>query len=157
MSNANRSLCLLAAACALAVLTACAKPVDDTRNNVVPAEPAAGATADAAPVVAEPAGIANDSANRFVAHGNEPFWAVEVDGTTLTWKTPEMPEGRKLVAERSAHAQGVNFTGKDGDKDFTLDIIGKQCSDGMSDETFEFTASWNYGGNTMTGCARRGN
>ncbi len=35
VSNANRHFSLLAAACAMALLAACAKPVDDTRNNVV--------------------------------------------------------------------------------------------------------------------------
>lgn len=155
MSSANRFLCLLAAACAMAVLAACAKPVDDTRHNVV--APADQATTAAEPATPGPVGSTPGEAPliRFVAHGNEPFWSVEVDGTKLTWKTPEMPEGRQLVAKRSADAGGVSFTGKDGNKDFTLDITAGQCSDGMSDETFEFTARWDYDGETMTGCARR--
>ena len=152
MPNLNVSS-LLAAACAATFLAACAKPVDDTRNNVVaPAGPAAATVEPVTP--APPAGEA--PVTRFVAHGNEPFWSVEVEDTTLTWKTPELQAGRTLIAERSADANGVKLTGKDGDKDFSLDIGSKPCSDGMSDETFEFTALWNYDGSTMSGCARRG-
>jgi len=154
MSNLN-VLSLLAAACAAALLAACAKPVDDTRNNVVaPAGPAAATVEPATPTPATTAG--EKPIASFVAHGNEPFWSVEVDGTTLAWKTPEMQAGRTLMAERSTDANGVKFTGKDGDKDFTLDIGSKPCSDGMSDKTFEFTASWKYDGSTMSGCAKRG-
>ena len=154
MSNLNVPP-MLAAACAATLLAACAKPVDDTRNNVVaPAGPAATTAEPATPAPAPTTG--EGPITRFVAHGNEPFWSVEVDGTTLTWKTPEMQAGRTLVAERSADADGVKLTGKDGDKDFILDIGSKPCSDGMSDETFEFTASWKYDGSTMSGCAKRG-
>ncbi len=149
----NPACRLLAATCAMAWLAACTKPVDDTRNNVVPAGQASEATAGAAPAATESTGLA--AASRFVARGNEPFWAVEVDGATLTWKTPEMPDGRKLVAERSAHGNGVSFAGTDGDRNFSLDINRAQCTDSMSGQEFEYTAAWNHGSERMTGCAER--
>jgi uncharacterized membrane protein len=153
MSNLNVPS-LLAATCAAALLAACAKPVDDTRNNVV--APTAPPAATAEPATPAPASNAGETpVTRFVAHGNEPFWSVDVEGTALTWKTPERQAGKALVAARSAQGSGVVFTGKDGDKDFSLDITDGPCSDGMSDQTFEFTARWNYDGETMAGCAKR--
>ncbi|HEV8694872.1 MAG TPA: hypothetical protein VGQ93_11925 [Lysobacter sp.] len=93
---------------------------------------------------------------KFAARGNEPFWSVEVDGTVLVWKTPENQEGKILPATRSAHAGGVEFSGKDDDKDFTLDINDKPCHDSMSGQAFEFTATWTYAGESHQGCAERG-
>ena len=93
---------------------------------------------------------------KFVARGNEPFWAVEVDGTVLVLKTPENQEGKVLPAIRAARADGVEFSGKDDDKDFVLDINGKPCQDSMSGKAFEFTATWTYAGQSNKGCAERG-
>ncbi len=91
---------------------------------------------------------------RFVAHGNEPFWSVEVEGSRLTWKTPELPGGKQLTAERSDHVEGATFTGKDGNQDFSLDITMARCSDNMSDRIYDFSATWVEGDQRMTGCAR---
>jgi len=93
------------------------------------------------------------NADRLVAHGNEPFWAIEVEGDRLLWKTPELPEGRALVAERRVHATGAGYTGTDGGKPFSLVILAEPCSDGMSDRTYDYTATWTYAGQAMHGCA----
>ena len=153
MTRRNHPLSLFTVACAIALLAACAKPAEDTDSPVV--APVAPTTATAEPSPPEPAAkLPGDApATRWIAHGNEPFWSVAVDGTTLTWKTPDMPAGKTLTAERLAYAKGVNFSGNDAGKAFTLDIKTRPCSDDMSDQTFEFTALWEYGGETMTGCA----
>jgi uncharacterized membrane protein len=97
------------------------------------------------------------SITQFHARGNEPFWSVTVDGTALTWTTPEMQPGKLLVAERSADADdGIQLTGSDGGKAFTLDIQRTPCQDSMSGERFEFTATFTYDGEKMTGCAGSG-
>lgn len=94
---------------------------------------------------------------QLVAQGNEPFWSVTVDGNTLTWKTPEMPEGIQLSTRRLADSQGVGFTGQDGDgRRFMLDISRRPCTDSMSGAAFEFTAVWILDGARTLGCARRG-
>ena len=100
------------------------------------------------------AGTAAITGNRFIAHGNEPFWSIETDDTSLRWKTPELPAGRMLTAERVVHATGTGYTGKDGGKAFTLVIVHEPCSDGMSDQIYEFTATWTYDDQAMHGCAR---
>lgn len=92
----------------------------------------------------------------FTARGNEPFWSVQVEGDTLTYTTPELQPGKVLQAQRQAHAKGVTFRGQDAESGFTLDIQTTPCEDTMSGEPFEFTATFKYGAQTVTGCARRG-
>lgn len=92
----------------------------------------------------------------FTARGNEPFWSVQVEGNTLTYTTPELQPGKVLQAQRQAHAKGVTFNGQDAGSGFTLDIQTTPCEDTMSGEPFEYTATFKYGDETVTGCARRG-
>ena len=92
----------------------------------------------------------------FTAAGNEPFWSVKVDGSTLVYSTPELQPGKALAAQRQAQANGTRFTGKDGDSVFSLDIQRASCVDSMSGQAFEFTAAFEYGGERMTGCASSG-
>ncbi|RNF81851.1 COG3650 family protein [Montanilutibacter psychrotolerans] len=92
----------------------------------------------------------------FTAAGNEPFWSVKVDGSTLTYSTPELQPGKVFAAQHQAQANGARFTGKDGDKVFTLDIQRASCVDSMSGKAFEFTATFDYGEEHMTGCASSG-
>lgn len=99
---------------------------------------------------------ADETAATFKARGNEPFWSVQVEGTTLTYATPELLPGKVLQAQRQNHATGVTFSGQDDGGAFTLDIERRPCQDTMSDESFEFTATFRYGGQTLQGCASRG-
>jgi uncharacterized membrane protein len=92
--------------------------------------------------------------DRFRARGNEPFWAIDVEGDVLHFVTPEMPDGRTLKGARIAHARGVAFSGEDEGRPFNLDITRTACSDSMSGDAFEFTATWDYDGQRMHGCAR---
>jgi uncharacterized membrane protein len=94
--------------------------------------------------------------DRFRARGNEPFWAIDVEGDVLHFVTPEMPDGRTLKGARIAHARGVAFSGEDEGRPFNLDITRTACSDSMSGDAFEFTATWDYDGQRMHGCARAG-
>ena len=97
--------------------------------------------------------MAGQNANRFVAHGNEPFWSIEGDGTRLLWKTPELPQGKILLARRVVHAMGTRFDGQDAGKAFSLTLFREPCNDGMSDRTYGFSATWTYDGREMHGCA----
>ena len=93
--------------------------------------------------------------DRFVAHGNEPFWSIEADGDRLLWKTPEQPQGRLLPARRVVHAMGAAYTGEDRGSAFSLVIFREPCQDGMSDRAYDFSATWTYGDRAMRGCAER--
>lgn len=134
----------------LACLAACTAP--DGGSDLATA-PDAGHAADPAPSAATGDAIAGD---RFRARGNEPFWAIDVEGDVLHFVTPEMPEGRTLQGARIAHAKGVAFSGEDEGRPFNLDITRTACSDSMSGDAFEFTATWDYAGQRMHGCARAG-
>lgn len=96
------------------------------------------------------------SATAFTASGNEPFWSVAVDGTALTYSTPEIQPGKKLTAARSTVDNRVVFKGTDGAVPFALDITPGACSDSMSGRDFQYSAKFAYGDQTMTGCAREG-
>jgi uncharacterized membrane protein len=47
---------------------------------------------------------------------------------------------------------GFVYAGKDGDKDFHLDISPGECSDGMSDNRYDHVATFIYGATTYKGC-----
>ena len=160
-------------ACAVLLAVGCQRPPSGTQQET---STPAGATVDAADTgaagqaqpVPEPEAVPEGAAGEmvtpetgeaiatFTARGNEPFWSVQVEGGSLTYATPELQPGRHMRAERTAHAQGVQFTGHDEGRAFTLDIRGVPCEDTMSGEPFEFTATFKYGDETFTGCARRG-
>ena len=138
----------------LACLAACT--ATDRGGDQAPG-PAANAHDAGQPVDATTAAAQESDAlagDRFRARGNEPFWAIDVEGDVLHFVTPEMSEGRTLHATRIAHAKGAAFSGEDEGRPFNLDITRTACSDSMSGDAFEFTATWDYAGQRMHGCAR---
>ncbi|GAB3389285.1 COG3650 family protein [Lysobacter fragariae] len=84
--------------------------------------------------------------------GNEPFWSARVDGETLVFSTPEDQEGKTMQGRRVPSLVGYVFIGRDGDTDFNLTLNPGGCSDGMSDNRYQFTASFSYGDTTYNGC-----
>jgi len=134
----------------LACTAACTAP-DRGGDPVAPTPAAAGAGDAVAPAANDGDALAG---NRFRAQGNEPFWAIDVEGDVLHFVTPEMPEGRTLQGERIAHVKGAAFSGEDEGRPFNLDITRTACTDSMSGQAFEFTATWDYAGQRMHGCAR---
>lgn len=137
----------LTAAVLMMTLTACSqsRPVDTVAST--------RSSHTAFPVTAK----AEVPVRQFVARGNEPFWTIKVNGNTLIWITPENSEGKQLAAEQVVYAKGIKFTGKDGDKAFTLDIVEAPCADTMAEQEFEFTATWDHAGESHSGCADRVN
>lgn len=108
------------------------------------AEPRAVATAEAATL--------NTAA--FSARGNEPFWAVDVAGSTAIYKTPDNQKGRAVRVNRLAFAEGVEYVGVLNGRPFVLTVRGRACQDSMADETFPMTASLTVSGRSNQGCAR---
>ena len=90
---------------------------------------------------------------RYKVVGTEPFWAIDVDGRRLRFTTMEDQAGRVLQAERLAYAKGVNYSGKEGVEAFVLDIHRGPCSDGMSDRTYAYAATFDIGTRHYKGCA----
>lgn len=161
----------LSALAAVAVLAACHPTAVPAERDAAesPAEPVA-ATDATAPTQATPqaeaaatnetpqgkraAGEENLPMNAWRAFGNEPFWSVRLEGDTLVFSTPENQAGTTLKGRRVPSLIGVVYMGTDGDgREFNLDIQPGQCSDGMSDNTYQHVATFIYGETTYRGCA----
>ena len=156
---------------AIAVLAACDPPTEPAGRDAAeaPAEPVA-ATDAAPPAQATPpaggaamnetpkgkraAGEENLPMNAWRAFGNEPFWSVRLEGDTLVFSTPENQAGTTMKGRRVPSLVGVVYMGTDGEgREFNLDIQPGQCSDGMSDNTYQHVATFIYGETTYRGCA----
>jgi uncharacterized membrane protein len=99
------------------------------------------------------AGQENEPVMAWRAFGTEPFWGARVDGDTLVFTTPEDQAGRTMHGRRVPSLVGFVYVGKDGDTDFNLDIRPGECSDGMSDNRYEYVSNFIYGKTTYKGCA----
>jgi uncharacterized membrane protein len=102
-------------------------------------------------------GIRADETVHFT--GTEPFWGGQVSATTLTYSTPEDPEGSPVTVARFAGRGGVSWSGTWQDRPFRLAVTEGACSDGMSDRAYPFTATLEVLGEQRQGCAwteRRG-
>ena len=98
----------------------------------------------------------NETVKKFVARGNEPFWTIKANGTTLTWITPENLQGSQLKVDKVISADNVKYIGVDGNNDFSLLIIQATCVDTMSGEVFDFESVWTHGRERNVGCAASG-
>ena len=85
--------------------------------------------------------------------GTEPFWGGEVASGIFTYTTPERPDGVAISVERFAGRAGVSFTGEWEGNPVALMITDGQCSDGMSDRRYPFTATLKFGDEQRVGCA----
>ncbi len=92
---------------------------------------------------------------RYRAAGNEPFWSVEVDDAMLVLKTPQNLEGTEIRAERIIDRGDTVFTQRDFDTPFILRLKPGPCQDSMADKTWDYTASFGHGGQTLQGCGGR--
>ncbi|GAA4043149.1 COG3650 family protein [Parerythrobacter jejuensis] len=96
-------------------------------------------------------GIADDEV--IIFGGTEPFWGGEVTGDTLIYTTPENIDGDTIAVERFIGQGGISFAGTYGEARFDLAITPGECSDGMSDRTYPYTATLQVGEETREGCA----
>ena len=95
-------------------------------------------------------GIAENETLRFT--GTEPFWGGQVSGGSLTYTTPENPDGSTIAVERFAGRGGVAFTGALDGADFEMTVTPLECSDGMSDRIYPFTVTLKIGDDLRNGC-----
>ena len=145
----------IASALAALSLAACSQ-ADGTSNDTTDGNsaPPSGATASA-PVNESEAEvfsrIAPDEIVRFT--GTEPFWGGQVAFTTLTYSTPEDPDGTAIEVQRMAGRGGVSWSGQYEGAPFTLAVTPGKCSDGMSDRTYPYVATLQVQGEQRNGCA----
>jgi uncharacterized membrane protein len=131
-----------------ALLLAACQP-DNADGGTAPGEAADAAIPD--PDSSEPYdGIAASETLRFT--GTEPFWGGEVAGDSLTYTTPEDPDGTTIAVERFAGRGGLSFSGQYEGAAFEMAVAPGECSDGMSDRTYPFTVTLQIGGEQRNGC-----
>lgn len=90
---------------------------------------------------------------RVRATGTEPFWNAEIAGAELTYTTPKDMDGTAVSVSRFAGNSGVSFTGTLAGESLDLVVTEGECSDGMSDRRFPFTATLRIGEEQRSGCA----
>ena len=90
--------------------------------------------------------------------GTEPFWGMELtpkgeEEYNARFTSPEDIDGSPFVATRFAGNNGLGFSGELGDKPVQVALTPGDCSDGMRDRLYPFTATVGLGEVTVTGCA----
>lgn len=90
----------------------------------------------------------------FIAFGNEPFWSLEIDvEKNIRFSTPEM--------ERPVIVPLAGYELKDGSTEyhvgtgstrFDIAVREQYCSDGMSDNLYEYEVSLSYNDKAYRGC-----
>lgn len=133
--------------CAALLLAACQPGGADDRAS--PGQAGDAAIPDSAS--ADPySGIGERETLRFT--GTEPFWGGAVTGTSLTYTTPENPEGTRIAVERFAGRGGLSFSGSLDGAAFVMTVTPAACSDGMSDRSYPFTITLGIGDDLRNGC-----
>jgi len=165
---------LRTAAISLLLLSACtgreAEP-DDRRTASRPAKQSNDATAEPAGNLAQPVQSSPDLNKhpcdtqdgepvtyKLKAIGTEPFWAAEVQGRCVTYKTPEDQQGTRVWTHVDTGPQGSAWNGALRGKQFQLYVrpgAPAGCSDGMSDKAYPMDAVLRVDGETRKGCAER--
>jgi uncharacterized membrane protein len=138
--------CSLALALALP-LAACGQSSSDSSDSLPSPTPEPTPT-----LSAQPAGLVAESDTLHFT-GTEPFWGGEVSGTSLTYSTPDNQQGTTIAVTRSATPDSVAFNGKLDGMPFALGVARGECSDGMSNRSYPFTATLEIGGELRQGCA----
>jgi uncharacterized membrane protein len=95
-------------------------------------------------------GVANDEV--ITLTGTEPFWGIRIEGSSATYSTPENIEGTAFEVSRFAGNSGLGLNGTLDGEAVTITVTPGDCSDGMSDRTFPFTATVKLGESTLEGC-----
>ncbi|MEO1731758.1 MAG: hypothetical protein AAFR64_13620 [Pseudomonadota bacterium] len=90
--------------------------------------------------------------------GTEPFWGLEIkpvgeDRYTARFTHPEDIDGSVFAASRFAGNNGLGFSGTLGERDVQVALTPGDCGDGMSDNSYPFTATVALGDATLFGCA----
>ncbi len=89
--------------------------------------------------------------------GTEPFWAIEIapagKGFDAVYSDPDNIDGKAFTVERFAGNNGLGFSGELDGGAVQIAITPGECSDGMSDRTYPFTATVSLGDRTLQGCA----
>lgn len=88
------------------------------------------------------------------ALGTEPFWAADVEGRCVTYRTPQNQSGIRIWTQMVEEAGGTVWNGAIDGRQFQLRVKpASSCSDGMSDRVYPMEAVLRVMGETRRGCA----
>lgn len=91
--------------------------------------------------------------------GTEPFWNLSIDPQAnqeqyqAVYSTPDDIAGTSFAVRRFAGNNGLGFSGELDGETFNLALTPGDCTDGMSDRLFPYTATLALGERTLFGCA----
>ncbi|MFN3859667.1 MAG: COG3650 family protein [Caulobacter sp.] len=129
-----------------ALLSACAPEAPGGGEALPPAD-----APPEAPAPEMPAAAPFDQP--FALMGTEPFWRLDIVGQTATLTRPDHPDLTAANAGLATVADGAVWTAQAGDVSVIATIKAGQCSDGMSDRVYPYTAEVRLGAETLKGCA----
>jgi len=106
---------------------------------------------------AEPPSSARPDTVEYLAHGNEPFWAVRVTRTGIQFLEPDNQDG-VAGAYASPTREGTVLVFRTVLRDsagtpLELTLEEGRCSDGMSDRVYDYAAMARLGERVLRGCA----
>lgn len=89
------------------------------------------------------------------ARGTEPFWALSIQGTTLTLTRPDQPVLTAVAPGAVIQPNQASWNGKTADgQALEVTLYASACSDGTSDHAYAFAAEVHVpGGSPLSGCA----
>ena len=89
----------------------------------------------------------------FVAHGNEPFWNLNIKSGLVSFKASDWKN--ELIA-RNVQIEKINnstiYNLKSNGKEWKITVIDRFCNDGMSDIIYEYHVVVHYEGKDYFGC-----
>lgn len=111
-----------------------------------------------APGVSEPLTVAAAPAEfqaDFSARGTEPFWRIDIKGGEIRLARPDAPELVAPNAGLAALGDRAVWTAQAGQTAVVATLVRGDCSDGMSDLKYPYTAEVKVGDLTLKGCGFR--
>ncbi|USH02531.1 hypothetical protein K6Q96_00335 [Grimontia kaedaensis] len=91
----------------------------------------------------------NQTRNRTVASGNEPFWSVSLEGNTLNYQQLGYEAKTFTLTSRDISPQARNYQANGA----TLTLNPELCNDTMSDSIYGWRSTFAKSNKTLTGCA----
>ena len=92
----------------------------------------------------------------FYGIGNEPFWNIEINESSISFKLADLPKALVFPAVKPRSSKdSVFYSTSLADAKLEVSIYNEFCNDGMSDNLYEYRVHVRYKGETFKGCGAR--
>lgn len=108
-----------------------------------------------APKAEPPPATVRDFSQPITARGNEPFWALSLDGTHVKLTRPDHPDVVAETPGASIEPGRATWIATAPGQQITITLYESACSDGMSDRRYPMTAEVTLINESLRGCAAR--